>query len=366
MKIVHVHPSSQMASIFVVPLTESELRHGYETKIITFDVLKKFRNQIALLEHPNSNSIIFYPWRIYRLFSTLRRYRPDMLVSHNSVASCVPLLIAKILRVRKKIYFNHGVPSVAYTGLVGWVLRIIEKVNCALADNIITVSRDMKDILDRDFLHKSPSAQIIGAGSACGVDLELMGRVRSRRDKFRATLGFDPNDFVIAYVGRPKKRKGFNLLLEIWQKFVDRREGHKLLLVGSSRMNIDKVYQGSLKDVLATGFVDNPLDYIVASDVLVLPSAHEGLSYVCLESLAVGTPVVASDIPGVRALISHGESGLLVQKLNAEDFFASIEQIRENPLLADKLRRAGFEVAKKYDREKFVRDYVNFIEANLQ
>ena len=60
------------------------------------------------------------------------------------------------------------------------------------------------------------------------------------------------------------------------------------------------------------GLVANPYAHIRAADALLLPSLHEGQPLVILESLTIGTPVIATDIPGSRSVLREGELGRLV------------------------------------------------------
>ncbi len=75
--------------------------------------------------------------------------------------------------------------------------------------------------------------------------------------------------------------------------------------------------------------------YMQASDLLVLASLYEGLSHVVLEAMAAGLPVVASDVPGNRELITDGVNGLLVPYGDVRRLADAIESLRADaPQLA--------------------------------
>lgn len=61
------------------------------------------------------------------------------------------------------------------------------------------------------------------------------------------------------------------------------------------------------------GYVPDAVRYLKAFDIFLLPSKKEGLPYVILEAGLAGLPVVASDLPGIRDIITSGEEGFLVE-----------------------------------------------------
>lgn len=92
-------------------------------------------------------------------------------------------------------------------------------------------------------------------------------------------------------------------------------------------------------------------DYYRAADVAVLPSTTMGEAFglVLVESLACGTPVIASDLPGVRTVVAHGSDGLLVPPGDASALAAALAE-----LLGDEPRRRAMGVR---GREKVVAHY---------
>ena len=77
--------------------------------------------------------------------------------------------------------------------------------------------------------------------------------------------------------------------------------------------------------------------YYRAADVCLVPSRSESFGLVALEAAACGTPVVASDVGGLRSLIDHGRTGYLVEDAAPETYAAWVRQILAEPLLAERL-----------------------------
>jgi glycosyltransferase involved in cell wall biosynthesis len=80
---------------------------------------------------------------------------------------------------------------------------------------------------------------------------------------------------------------------------------------------------------------------IQASDLLVLPSLFEGFGLVVAEAMALGTPVISSSVPGLKELVSDGETGLLFPSGNAEALAHAIHVLHAQPERRKKLAQNG-------------------------
>src|SRR5262245_24876763 len=93
-----------------------------------------------------------------------------------------------------------------------------------------------------------------------------------------------------------------------------------------------------------------------AADVFVLSSAHEGMSNVLMEAMALGVACVTTPVGGVEELVVHGESGLVVAASAAAPIAAALERLLDDPTLARRLGAAA--------RERMARAFS--IEANVR
>lgn len=85
-----------------------------------------------------------------------------------------------------------------------------------------------------------------------------------------------------------------------------------------------------------------------AADVVLVPSRSESFGLVALEAAACGVPVVAAAVGGLRTLVDHGCTGLLVEGRDPVDFAASVERLLADPALAAEMGRAGAQRARDY------------------
>ena len=84
-------------------------------------------------------------------------------------------------------------------------------------------------------------------------------------------------------------------------------------------------------------------------DIFILPSILEGFGIVLLEAMAMGIPVVATNVHGIKEVVINGESGILVPPKSADAIADAIFNIIERPELSKKLIEQGLLRAKLFD-----------------
>jgi len=116
------------------------------------------------------------------------------------------------------------------------------------------------------------------------------------------------------------------------------------------------------------GESDDPRPHVLASDCVVLPSYREGLSRVLLEAAAMGKPIVTTDVPGCRQVVSHGENGLLCAPQDAESLATQLRAFIEMPPAErQRLGQAGRDKAEReYDQAFVLSAYERKIKEVLQ
>jgi glycosyltransferase involved in cell wall biosynthesis len=98
-----------------------------------------------------------------------------------------------------------------------------------------------------------------------------------------------------------------------------------------------------------------------AADVVVMPSRWEGLSLSALEALASGTPLVATDVRGLRELVTDGREALLVPE-EPEALAAALRRVLDDPELARRLAVAGRRVEGAGSDEQLVTRFLELYE----
>jgi len=146
-----------------------------------------------------------------------------------------------------------------------------------------------------------------------GVDIDLFSPDVSPIDEFC------DGKVNILFVGRLEKRKGVSYLLEAYKRVKQEIPNSRLIIVGpGTRLRgkyEKKVKRNSLKDVVFVGFVscDELPRYYKTADIFCAPAiGWESVGIILLEAMAMGKPIVASNIEGYAGLVTHGVEGLLV------------------------------------------------------
>ncbi len=133
------------------------------------------------------------------------------------------------------------------------------------------------------------------------------------RGAWRQRLGLKTNVPLAVFVGRLSPEKGLVDLINAWKRVQAELPDAQLVLVGSGPQQDElRGHAAGFPNILWAGATQQPQRYLFAADLFVLPSHEEGMSVSLLEAMAVGLPIVATDIPGNRGLIESGRHGLLV------------------------------------------------------
>jgi phosphatidyl-myo-inositol alpha-mannosyltransferase len=165
----------------------------------------------------------------------------------------------------------------------------------------------------------------------------------------------DPDRPTLLFVGRLEPRKGLETLVRAFGLLKPDRPDLRLLVVGdgAERARCQELLPTAQRaDVVFLGRVANeelPGIY-AAADVYVSPAlGGESFGIVLLEAMAAGTPVVASDIPGYRSVVTDGEDGRLVPPRDPATLAEAIGTYLDDRALRDRVTEVGRRTAARYD-----------------
>jgi len=190
------------------------------------------------------------------------------------------------------------------------------------AKGIITVSNALKEGLVQ--LGVAPAAI---TPLRNGVDLEKFHPMN--RDAVRAALGL--RRFTLISVGHLVELKGHHLVIGALPRLPDT----ELLVAGSGpeRARLEGLARtlGVADRVRFLGAVPHAelAQYFNAADLMVLASSREGWANVLLESMACGTPVVASRVGGSPEVVAAPEAGILMGQYSSEGVAEAVQRLRE-------------------------------------
>ncbi|HZZ43694.1 MAG TPA: glycosyltransferase family 4 protein [Tepidisphaeraceae bacterium] len=117
--------------------------------------------------------------------------------------------------------------------------------------------------------------------------------------------------------------------------------------------------------VILHGSIPSPAPALANADVLVLPSAAEGFGLVLIEAMAAGVPVVATDVPGIRDVVRHNHTGLLVPVASPPALAAAIQRLRtDDSLRSTLIANARADVAQHFSWPTVIQQYQKLL--NIQ
>ena len=150
---------------------------------------------------------------------------------------------------------------------------------------------------------------------------------------------------TVTFLGRLEQWKGANSFIQIARTVLHEVPEARFQMVGdgplrSKLMTDARDLNGNIRFLGEIGH-DRIPELLRHSSVLLLPSFIEGLPTSCLEALASGTPVVASDTGGTSEIIQDGQTGFLCPRGNLDDFADRVVRLLQDPELASRLGRNG-------------------------
>lgn len=281
---------------------------------------------VTVLDESRQNSIALC-WQVKE---TLRRKGSSILHTHRYKENVLGAWAAKGAGVAHCVKTMHGRSEpfkglkAAKAGLYGLLDRWATDM---YFDRVICVTKDMADELRETF----ESRKVVYIHN--GIDVAACVPRRSRSE-VRAELGFSESAPVLIWAGRLVPIKGVPVLLEAARSVSKLNPGLRVLIAGDGpeRAHLEEKSRALelAETVKFCGHRQDITDLVAASDALVLPSLGEGLPMIILEAMALGTPIVASNVGGMAEILEDGKSALLVPPNRPEELAAACLRLLRN------------------------------------
>lgn len=232
-------------------------------------------------------------------------------------------------------------------------------------DKVIAVSDDIKDKILKSGISYHKVLKIKN-----GVCIEKYSD-QNRRKIVRAKLGINDDKIIIGNVGRLDRNKGLTYLLRAAKLLLNEFENVVFLIVGEGpslqELHDETERLGIRKKVIFTGYRNDIPSIFSAIDIFVLPSLIEGLPMVLLEAMASKKPVVATKAGDIPAVITHNESGLLIESGDTEQMKNALTYFLIDRKKLSLIAEKGFEIVKNgYSSERMAKEYIEVYRSLLQ
>lgn len=307
-------------------------------------------------------SPVLDPLSVRRVVELIREVRPHILHTHTAKAGAVgrtAAVLAGDARPPIVLHTFHGHVLRGYFDPVrAGVFRQVERSLARVTTRLVAVSPEVRDDLVE--LGVAPAEKF----SVIRLGIDLDGRIAAGGQDgspLRRLFGVSDDAFVVGWIGRMTAIKHLPDVLASFARLRTRGIEATLCLVGDGpdREAIEQLaYELDIaRHTLFVGYQRDVAPYYGMFDALLLPSGNEGTPVVAIESLAAGTPVVATRVGGVPDVVEHGTDGFLVPVGDIEAITAALERLARNPELRAELGRAGRErTLPRYRVERLVDD----------
>lgn len=212
----------------------------------------------------------------------------------------------------------------------------IEKFILSNADQIIAECPQDKEDMIRLYHAPPENISIIPCGFSCKEFYPV------EQKKARKYLGLDENEKIILQLGRMVPRKGVDNVIKAMGKIRKNKESFRLLIVGGpddvpdplrcpelARLNQLAKDEGVHDCVTFTGRKQRDVlkYYYSASDIFITTPWYEPFGITPLEAMACGTPIIGSNVGGIKYTVEEGKTGFLVPPNNPKALAAKIENL---------------------------------------
>ena len=276
---------------------------------------------------------------LLRLHATLRSIRPDLVHTHASKAGVLGRVAARLAGVPAVLHTPHAYFFQGKRGAARRLFCGLERTMLPLTSATVALCESQRRLAVDELGAAPGSVEVV----ANGVDTSHFA-ARAGRSAARQALGLPEEAPVLGSIVRLSPQKGCDLFLQALARVAAKLPALRAVLVGDGplRRRVQRLAcrLGVAGRLIRLPHADDPRRIYEALDVFVLPSRYEGMPYVLLEAMAMGLPVAATDIPGIRDVVADGATGLLAAPGRPQELTQCILQLLRDP---ERARRMGSE-----------------------
>ena len=359
-KIMHIVQSPGGVERYIQMLLKNMDTSKFENILVCSHdyVEENYKSLVIAFEHVDMTRSISFKsdfkasLRVRRL---IKKYKPDVVYMHSSKAGAVGR-IANIGLKNKSIYNPHGWAFNMDCGVKKKAIyRWVEKILSPFVDVIIAISDFERKSAIQNKICKPCKIKVIYNG----IDIDEYERKKNSFTLTREQLAIPENAYVIGTVGRLTKQKAPDTFIKAAALIKKEIPQAYFMMVG------DGVWQDRIESlikklglddsVIITGWVSEPMEYIVLFDQAMLLSRWEGFGLVLPEYMLAGKTIIATKVDAIPDLIKDGENGLLVEMDDVHGIVEASKKLAHSPSIRDAAIKHGMSIVKiKFDIKRVV------------
>lgn len=332
-------------------------KRGHEVEVFTSDIgckKKKLRSINNLkINYLRSIELAHTPI-IPSLFFKLLTISKDSIVHVHVAQVLIPEIVFLVLKIRKIPYIVHFHTDVGPSGRLGFLLPLYKKYILKrilkFASRVVVLTKEYKGIINRKY----------------GILEKITIIPNGVSEKFfLGKENFSSENVNLLFIGRLTVEKNVPTLI-------------RAVSLMKNRVTLHIVGDGEMKEEIENTFSDKKIKKVILhgektgkdlvnfyknANIFLLASDYEGLPLVLLEAMASGTPIIASDVRGIREFV--GDTGVLINPPTSNNFAKAIDNLIEDKKMRKTLSVKGRKKARGYDwnriTEKFEEVYKEII-----
>jgi glycosyltransferase involved in cell wall biosynthesis len=293
---------------------------------------------------------------LFKIFIFLRKEKVDIVHTHTSKAGLLGRLAAKAAGVPIIIHTPHGHVFFGYFGLLKTkIFILLEKLASRITDKVVALTnREKEDYIVFRIAHGDKLITICS-----GVELNKYKELSYfEKQNCKKELQIPNNSLIVGTAGRLVSVKGPEFLIDAAKNIISRHPDTFFLFAGDGYLRQDlekKALDMDIKDnIIFLGWRNDIARIISIYDVFVLPSLNEGMGRVLVEAMALGKPIVASDVGGIPDLVTHQTNGFLVSPKSPKELAEYIQILLEDRKKREEMGLAGKERALNFSKEMMI------------
>lgn len=278
-----------------------------------------------------------------RIHAILRETRPDLVHTHSSKAGILGRFAAHRLGI-KTVHTPHVFPFEMKTGkLLNALFTFTERQAAKRTSLLISVSKHGERLARQTFGRHAPISRVIYNGIETAPYTDV------------PSLAPDP-PAVIGLRARLCRQKGQDIALRTIATLIKTCPKSKLIIQGEGDVAALRARAARLGLTHCVEFMmpsPSPLPFLSTVTVVIQPSRWEGIPYSMLEAIAAGRPVVSTDVGGVREVITHEETGMLIPSGQPESMAMACKRLVDEAELRCRItQQAKSVVAQRFRRDE--------------
>ena len=370
MKILHICAIGSTAETLLLPQINYLLSQGFEVGIAcSFDEDAQRLQEKGYTVHgiPIDRKISLVPnlKSISGLTKIIRENNYNLVHVHTPIAAVLGRIAAKLAGVEAIVYTAHGFPFHDLSSPSQYFLYSnIEKYAATITDLILTQNHE--DIATAIKLRLCPPEKLGYLGN--GVDIDRFKRSQlnpQSRSQLRQSLGIPDASLIVGTIGRLTRKKGSGYLMEAAGKLISEFPNLHIVVIGSELTTDPEPFQielnqkiktlGLERHVTLTGERQDIPELLGILDIFTLPTfTHEGLPRSIVEAMAMGLPIVTTDVRGCREAVVNEKNGFIVPSQNSTELAEALRKLLSNPQLRQDYGKASRERVEVEYNEDFV------------